>query len=287
MATPKPTYFLTPPRPSPPDGPIRLGAIIPSPSQPDEPLHLPSLPSQTDTSTFTEHNWSGTFSKSTSTTFGIWTSFLECVLGIGADISISNDKSTQQTWKVEKMTTQTFRPSRSFLEDVVRHEDVRDYITQHRFREKIYIITGVMIASSTTLSRERLQEKGVYVHAGVDATAWSGVPISVGPEGNWKRKSETSEQSTRAEDFVFAYRIREVKVRRKGGVKSDRLFDKGALFDTQVRRKVEDKGEVMVDGLGEEPDVDDVELESREVRQRVGDEEEEEDVVCVLPEPLD
>jgi hypothetical protein len=186
------------------------------------------------------------------------------------------------------MTTQSFLPSRTFLEQVVGHEDVRGYITENRFREKVYIVTGVMIASSAEISSQRLQEKGLYVHAGVDASAWAGVPsgLSFGPEGNWKRKAETKESSRTVDDFVFAYRIREIKVRRKGGIKSDKLYDKGALFDTEVKRKAEEKYEIEIDGLGEEPDIDDVDLENMEVRQKIGDDMEEE-VVCVLPEPLD
>jgi hypothetical protein len=282
----KPTYFLAPPRPCPPDGPIRLGAIIPSPRQPDEPLYLSPLPPQSDTSKFTEHNWSGSFIKNSSTHFGVWTSFLECVLGVGADVAVGLDKSSHQSWEVEKMTTQTFHPSREFLEQAVAHEDVKRYITEYRFREKIYMITGVMIASSTKMSSEKLEEKGFHVHAGVDATAWTGVPISVGPEGNWKRKVQISESSQRANDFVFAYRIREVKIGRKGGIKSNKLYDKGALFDTEKKRKEEEQYEIEVEGMSNELEADDVEAESREVRQD-GEDEVDEECVVVLPDPLD
>ncbi|USP78639.1 hypothetical protein yc1106_05913 [Curvularia clavata] len=286
MSKYKPTYFLTPPRPSPPDGPIRLGAIIPSPAQPDEPLYLPSLPESTDTSTFTEYNWTGSYVKASSSHFGIWTSFLEVVLGVGADVGVELDKSLERKWDVERMTTQTFLPSRSFLEQVVQHEDVKRYIIENRFREKVYMITGVMIASSSTVSSEKLQECGVYVHAGVDATAWAGVPISVGPEGKWKQKKETRESSRRPDEFVFAYRIRQIKIGRKGEIKSEKVYDKGALFDTHRERATRDIGEMELEGLGDEADIEDIELESREVRQEMGGGQEEE-FLCVLPEPLD
>lgn len=286
MSKYKPTYFLTPPRPSPPDGPIRLGAIIPSPTQPDEPLYLPPLPESTDTSTFTEYNWSGSHVKASSSHFGIWTSFLEIVLGIGADVKIELDQSLERKWDVERMTTQTFTPSHSFLEQAVQNEDVKRYITENRFREKVYMITGVMIASSSTVSSEKLQERGVYMHAGVDATAWAGVPISVGPEGKWKRKKETKESSQRPDDFVFAYRIRQIKIGRKGGIKSNKLYDKGALFDTHRERATREASEVEVEGLGDEMDVEDIELESRKVKQEVEGGQEEE-FVCVLPELMD
>jgi hypothetical protein len=114
----------------------------------------------------------------------------------------------------------------------------------------------------------------------------SGGTISVGLEGNWKRKIRTADSSERAEDFMFAYRIREVKVGRKGGIKSSKLYDKGALFDMEKKRKEQEQYEVEIEGMGDELDADDVEAESREVRQNGGDDEKDECVV-VLPDALD
>lgn len=285
MKKEKPTYFLTPPRPCTPGGPIRLGAIIPSPTEPDEPLYLPPLPAETNTSQYIEHNWSGSDIKSSSTHFGIWTSFLQVVLGLSADVSIASSKALHRTWAVDRMTTQTFVPSRAFLEQAVQNEDVKAYITDNFLREQIYVITGVMIASSSTISRTRLRERGIYVKTGVDATAL-GFPVSGGPEVGRTWAASTTESTHRPEDFVFAYRIREIKVRRKdGSVKSHRLYDKGALFDTHVERMEEDMGEVELEGLGDEMDEGEVEGEVRHVRQELDGREE--DVVCVLPELID
>lgn len=105
------------------------------------------------------------------------------VLGAGVDISLKRDQQTTQKWMVEHMTTMSFHPSKKFLADAVSHEDVRSYITANMFREKVYMVTGVMVASSTSSFRETLEEKGLFIHASVDATAWTGMPISVGPEG--------------------------------------------------------------------------------------------------------
>ncbi|KAF2824035.1 hypothetical protein CC86DRAFT_384533 [Ophiobolus disseminans] len=161
----KPTYFLTPPRPYPPSGPIRLGAIITSPMQPDEPLHGPNLATTKNVSTFTEYKWSGSHHNKTSSRYGVWSCFLEMVLGAGVDVTVKLDKETTQSWTADSMTTMSFYPSDTFLAEAVSHDDVRNYITTHMFREKIYMITGVMIAPSTTTFRESLEEKGIYVHA--------------------------------------------------------------------------------------------------------------------------
>jgi hypothetical protein len=157
------------------------------------------------------------------------------ILGAGVDVTVKLDKETTQRWTAESMTRMSFHPSGAFLADAISHEDVRSYITAHMFREKVYMITGVMVASYTTSIREILEEKGVYIHAGVDATAWAGIPISVGPEGKWKRKNAVTESRIRAEEFVFAYRVREIRIKKNGGVKAHKLYDKGALFNTELK----------------------------------------------------
>jgi hypothetical protein len=103
----------------------------------------------------------------------------------------------------------------------------------------------------------------------------------VGPEGKWKSKESVFEKSQWEEEFVFAFRVREVRVK-KGGVKADRAYDKGALFSRERQRVTKEADEVEVVGLEDEADVGEFELESEEVVQEFGDEEEE--CVCVLPE---
>jgi hypothetical protein len=280
MATHKPSYFLTPPRPS---GPIHLGAIITSPTKPDEPLHQPGLPPPTDISTIKEYNWNGTHVKTRATHFGVWASFLEMILSIGGDVSVSSTKTVHQRWEVERMTTRSFFPSDAFIADAVAHELVREYITENMFREKIYMITGVMLARTTSSFRQSLVERGVMLSVGVDATAWTGVPVSAGPEGEWVRSEEKKEESTRGDEFVFAYRVREIKVRRKGGVKAHRGYDRGALFNTERKREKLEAVEVEVVGWGDEVDDEVEELEAREVLQDRYDGEREECVVYVVP----
>ncbi|KAF2463703.1 uncharacterized protein BDR25DRAFT_205558, partial [Lindgomyces ingoldianus] len=230
MSSIKPTYFLTPPRPYPPSGPIRLGGIIPSPTLPDEPLHIPSVPESHEISSFNEKNWSGSHVRTSSSRFGIWTSFLQMILSVGGDISVTSKSEINEAWSVDNMCTMSFVPSQAFIEKSVQAEQVRHYIIENRWREKIYMITGVMIASGATTFRESLEERGLFISVGVDATAWTGVPISLGPEAKWKKNEVVGRRSEQQDDFVFAFRVREIRVRRKGGVKSTRAFNKGALF---------------------------------------------------------
>jgi hypothetical protein len=285
--TQKPTYFLAPLRPSSPSGPIRLGSILTSPTRPDEPLHQPSLPSSQAIATFTEHDWSGSYTEKRPWRFGLWTSFAEMLLGASLDTSYTSNKGERRTWDVGTMTTRSFSPSMPFLEEVVRHEAVSEYVKATLFGEKIYMVTGVMVAECTTMLRESLSERGVYVRAGVDATPFTAVPVAAGPEGEWGRETSVAERSQRDEEFVFAFRVREVKVHRKGGVKSHRACNDGALFSKEDLVVAEEAVEIEVEGLDEEDvDVDEFGLESKEVTQAFGEDGEME-CICVLPEPLD
>jgi len=83
-------------------------------------------------------------------------------------------------------------------------------------------------------------------------------PVSVGPEGEikWGGKEETSFKD--ADDFVFAFRLREIKVKKTGEVTHKPKL-KGALFeradDEEVLRKREKEERdiiVEVEGLSDE-----------------------------------
>ncbi|KAF2012699.1 hypothetical protein BU24DRAFT_425332 [Aaosphaeria arxii CBS 175.79] len=284
MSKPKPTYFLTPPRPYPPEGPIRLGAIIQSHNVPDEPLFTPGIPKISDVTSFNERNWTGSHVSKSSTRFGIWTSFLEMILSVGVDVGIQVDRNLRQHWQAQNMCTMSFVPSRSFIEESVASEEVMSYVVNNRFTSKIYMITGVMIASCSTAFRESLEESGVYIHAGVDASAWTGIPVSAGPEAEIKRREFVRESSIRDEDYVFAFRIREIKISRKGTVKSDKPFDKGAKFgygDEKVDVGTGETIEVDNDLLDE--DGENFGLAAQECITETDDGDEEE-CVCVMPE---
>lgn len=126
MSSQKPNYSLTPPRPYSPSGPIRLGTIIKSPLKPDDPRLQPDLPPLNDVSVFTEHKRSASHSSKTSSRNGVWTCFLEMIVGAGVDASVRLDKEMTQRWTVESMIIMNFHPSEKYFADAVCHDDVRN-----------------------------------------------------------------------------------------------------------------------------------------------------------------
>ncbi|KAF1957602.1 hypothetical protein CC80DRAFT_47907 [Byssothecium circinans] len=286
---PKPTYFLAPPR-TPPSGPIRLGSIIPRPSHPDEPISSPKLPvpadpsspSPHDITTFKERNFTGSYIKKSTISFGIWTSFLQFLTSLSADVDVEFIRGIKQGWEIEEMTTRAFVPSRTWLEGVVESEEVREYLVEGMWRDSIYVITGIMTAKSGKGSRERVHERGVEVSLGVDATPFTGVPVSGGPMVGRSTGSEVMDASEREGEYIFAYRVRKVVVRKKekgNEVKKSRTLTDGAFFhrDDGNEVNVEEEAELVGGGLGDEGGVEGV------VVQQVLEDGEVEECVCVLP----
>ncbi|KAF2823059.1 hypothetical protein CC86DRAFT_75597 [Ophiobolus disseminans] len=278
---PKPCYFLSPTRTNPPEGLIRLGSIIPSPALVDEPINSipPATPDASSLTTHTERNWSRHITTaSNSGSIGIWASFLQLIVGVGGDIGMNWTNEASQTYSAKVMTWSEFRPSMTYITNAVRDPDVDEFIRGNKFREKVYMVTGVMVASGASGVISAMKERGIYAHIGVDGTILSGgfVPLAAGPEVQFSKSKVESTGFEGADDFVIAFRIRQIKVKKRGEITHKAKVD-GALFEVddgagELRRREEEEGRigVMVEGL-EEGDATDGEFrgDSFDVRDAV------------------
>jgi hypothetical protein len=84
---------------------------------------------------------------------------------------------------------------------------------------------------------------------------------------------------------VLAYRLREVKVKRKGGVKAHRLYDKGAFFSTEREPAVDSEEEIHLVGLGDgDVDGDELGLDVKQVEQECDNGVD--TMLCILAEDM-
>jgi hypothetical protein len=255
----KPCYYLAPTRTNPPEGVIRLGSIVASPSLVDEPIHTTAsaTPDPTSVTTHTERNWSKSITASNRGRVGIWASFLQLIVGVGGDVGVSIANDTSQNYSANVMKWSEFRPSLAYLRNAVKEEEVDEFIRGNRFREKVYMVTGIMIASGASGVVQRMRERGIYAHVGVDATVFSGgmAPVAIGPDFKLTQSTRECEAFSNADEFVFAFRLRQIKVKKTGEVTHKAKVD-GALFgvgddEEQLRRREEEERQVgvMVVGL--------------------------------------
>ncbi|KAL9005234.1 MAG: hypothetical protein Q9188_001994 [Gyalolechia gomerana] len=229
MSGERKTYFLAPTRDNPPSGPIALGNIIASPKLAEMPITA-ALPIDQTVMSIERHeesNWKLMLEKHRRGSIGLWGSFLQ-VLGAGGDIGISREVSDTRTYQFDRLETQSFWPTEEYVETSVMAKPVQDFLRSKRFFHNVYMITSIKIAFGASAARSVLQNRGVFVHLGVDGTT-AGFPISGGPQGYLGWGMTESSSFERDSGFVFAFRLREIHYTTRRGLRQCE-FVKGALF---------------------------------------------------------
>ena len=110
-------------------------------------------------------------------------------------------------------------------------------LTKSSRRQKpVYMITGLMIARSASAGKIAMAERGTHTQLGVDIIA--GASQTVAPSLDIQRTNEYTLQFDQASDFVLTYRLRKIKVKRGGTVKSTK-YTKRALYDSDFQGEVD------------------------------------------------
>lgn len=223
------TYFLAPTRETLPSGPIFLGGIISSPRSPEISLNNKRSPllSALEVSTSTVHDSTRTLSKGTKGKAGVWCEFI-IDIGVGGDAGITWDNTEVAEYKFEELVTKTIAPSLHEVRKLFEDDGVQQEIKNSRFGSNLYLITGIKIARGAEVAISKVRSRGGNLHFGVDTTAL-GVPIKVGPDLENERSRGQGLTEKIKHEFVFAYRLRELRYRRKQ-VEGQKQYDKGDLM---------------------------------------------------------
>ncbi|KAE8443374.1 hypothetical protein EG329_001932 [Mollisiaceae sp. DMI_Dod_QoI] len=245
MRLPPKTYFLAPTRDSPPSGPIFLGSIIKSPRSPEISLNSktsPLLKSLEIQETITIDT-SRQLYRDSKGKVGIWGEFLSGLpLGIDASVSTNWDNGEFTQYKFKELITRSIFPSQFEISTIFTDPAIQTSIKDSRFRDNLYMITGVKIARGADVVIGKMRERGANLHFGADLTPLS-VPIKVGPDLESSMGHGQKVQEKHEAEFVFAYRLREIKYRKRA-VEEQREYLKGDLFGHRQGKELEEKGEV-------------------------------------------
>ncbi len=208
-------YFLATSRDTPRKGPIFIGSIIKSPRSPELSINGKKTPllAELEIATYTQKESLRQLFKTSKGKAGIWAEFV-IDLGISGNISGNWDNVDLATFKFNELRTETISPSLAQIQAAFNEDAVQTAIKDSRFRDSLYMITGIKIAKGAEVVIQKVRGKGGNLHFGLDMTPF-GAPVKVGPdiEENFKIGELTKE--SHQEEFVWAYRLREVRYKRK------------------------------------------------------------------------
>lgn len=222
---------------------IVVGNIIASPKRPVPPLIAASSIQKSNSnvmvaeSTKTNVEWAR--EKALAGNFGIWTKFVESIgLNSGAEYCIER----KETFKFDNMETVESFPNDAFLETALRTLPMRSFWERHGPGKSLYVIVGTKTVSGVTIRRSRGELLSGVGDVGLDLAA-TGVPVSVGPSVEISSSSRDTVSFEGSSDFVFAFRVRRIRLKASGIVLQDD-YNRGALFGNSS----DDEDEA--DGLG-------------------------------------
>lgn len=233
-AIPKPTYFLAPNCDFQPDGLIALGSIIINPKTPQKSLNhrnnqRVTVPANELQESYKD-NWEDTITSLRNNKITIWASFLQMIVGLGADVSVGLKQGREDLYKFRRLETKYFEPDAAYIEESLKSEGVKGYIAATEYKKPLYMITGVKIARGAHVTSKTTKAHQEMLKVGVDMTALTAVPVSGGPKMETSRTNERQVKFDGSSDYVFAYRVSKIRLRKDGKVKAQEDFNKGALF---------------------------------------------------------
>jgi hypothetical protein len=209
-----------------PTGNLRLGQILAKPKDPAYvlqplgplPLHKGIEPEITSRSNVSMHD-----TNELSAQFSAWANLGYIPMQFKSASATTHSHDLQ--WHFNKLESQIISPSLAYVQDAMRHGDVEAGLKnwKHPFKRRVYMVTGVRIVNGARMVRKDTSSTNNKVVAEGAAPDQS---VSAGTQTGFATRSSESEGFDRATDFVFAYRLNEVRYR---GVVTHKPYTKGEV----------------------------------------------------------
>lgn len=146
---------------------------------------------------------------------------------------------SDDTFRFEKMHTHERFPSEEYIKALIQRSPVATRIlaTQHK---SLYVIVGVKTVSGAAVKRARYGNIGGSLDISVDAAvAGLPVPASFGPSVVFSSGSNESVSFEGSDDFVFAFRVQKLRMKRREESVRQENYAKGAMFEYGAPEKKE------------------------------------------------
>ncbi|KAF9775976.1 hypothetical protein IL306_005884 [Fusarium sp. DS 682] len=196
-----------------PDGTLQLGQILAEPKdpayvlQPSGPLELPE---NMKVEHLTRENLNMQTNDEILGQFSAWAKlgYVPAFLKAKAAMTRSHD----YVWHFDKLESYTTSPTRDYVIAAMKHGDVPESLKSFLFKRRVYMVTGVRVARGARMQRN--DQSSMNVEIGGEMSNQDQA-VALGSEAKLQGKTMESEDFDKSSDFVFAYRLNEVRYRGK------------------------------------------------------------------------
>jgi hypothetical protein len=249
------SFFILRYKHFPPEGPIKLGQIISNPAEPYDaidtsgPTPFPSDMPLVQT-TEEDFSWDTTAENEGHGSVSAQMDALPVSGSVSAEF-----KRTHHDWAAfESLETTLIVPSMQYVKDSMLRPSVREFLGKSILPKRVFMVTGMKVARRASGGHERSRSHGGSLQVGITPTPV--VPISVGPDIGGSN-SITEKVSSKAQDFVWAFSLKQIHYRRGKFTQSSTYSDGATLED-----RIDEYGdEVSDDEENEEVDASKLDIE--------------------------
>lgn len=168
------------------------------------------------------------------------------------------------------MTTLSFEPTPQYVEEALKAPSVQAYLREPKQRfapvVSLFLVTGMKLVMGAKIKYSTSGGTAITGNFGIDVPP---LGVSIGPKGQWSRTNDAKTEFDRDSEFVFAFRVKRLRLGRK--VKTEE-YNKGAFLAIGKDGNDDETESVLVD------DVDGSDIQNARL---VPDEAESGSVYCI------
>ncbi|KAF4633985.1 hypothetical protein G7Y89_g4134 [Cudoniella acicularis] len=241
-------------------------SVVANPKLPQKALLAATLTKDIDTpipEPIEEKACSGTAKKETKWSAGLFATFIQ-VITLGGQASFSSDLTLQVDYSCDSMETHKFTPPLSYIAKAVEDTAVKTHLKLGGLGAKVFIVTGIKMASNITIITIEEKKKETITEIGVHIPA---AQLTVGPKGSHNSTKYDKHTRTIAGPIVFAFEIEKILVNLRGKIVHGEYID-GAM----LAKKEGAATDYIVERAGQ--DLDEDEIDDFDVTARLGTDDE-------------
>lgn len=156
---------------------------------------------------------------------------LDSVDFLGVNVGIDVSSGSDDAFRFEKMHTEEFFPDDKYIETLLQKSPVANRLLKKQHKA-LFLIVGVKTVSGAAVKRAISGNIGGSLDISIDAAiAGSPVPASVGPSVVSSSGRNEAVSFEGSDDFVFAFRVQKLRVKRREEDVRQEDYIKGAMFE--------------------------------------------------------